>query len=98
MLWGVSGPLFLLDYVTAVAVALAVALMVRELTGRRVRGAAPDTVELAYLTDRARLACQVGMAALHRAGVVRHGELARTLSVAGNCCTNTFRAWSRSLT
>ncbi|MFG2052478.1 TIGR04222 domain-containing membrane protein [Micromonospora sp. NPDC048930] len=82
MLWGVSGPLFLLDYVTAVAVALAVALAVRELTGRRVRGEAPDTVELAYLTDRAGLACQVGMAVLHRAGVVRHGELA-TLAVDG---------------
>ncbi|MGR6319580.1 TIGR04222 domain-containing membrane protein [Micromonospora soli] len=82
MLWGVSGPLFLLDYVTAVAAALAIALAARELTGRRARGAAPDTVELAYLTDRAGLACQVGMAALRRAGVVHLGELA-TLSVDG---------------
>ncbi|MCW3844286.1 TIGR04222 domain-containing membrane protein [Micromonospora yasonensis] len=82
MLWGVSGPLFLLDYVTAVAVALAVALAVRELTGRRARGAEPDTVELAYLTDRAGLACQVGMGVLHRAGVVHRGELA-TLAVDG---------------
>ncbi|MEU4481136.1 TIGR04222 domain-containing membrane protein [Micromonospora sp. NPDC023966] len=82
MLWGVSGPLFLLDYVTAVAGALAVALAVRELTGRRARGGTPDPIELAYLTDRALLACQVGVAALHRAGVVRRGELA-TLSVDG---------------
>ncbi|MFR9780568.1 TIGR04222 domain-containing membrane protein [Micromonospora sp. MS34] len=82
MLWGVSGPRFLLDYVTAVAVALAVAVAVRELTGRRVRGAAPDPVELAYLTDRAGLACQVGVAVLHGAGLVRRGELA-TLAVDG---------------
>ncbi|SBT41502.1 TIGR04222 domain-containing membrane protein [Micromonospora auratinigra] len=82
MLWGVSGPLFLLDYVSAVAVALAIAVAVRELTGARARGAEPDPVELAYLTDRAGLACQVGMAALHRAGVVRPGELA-TLTVDG---------------
>ncbi|MGW5671913.1 TIGR04222 domain-containing membrane protein [Micromonospora sp. NPDC003776] len=82
MLWGVSGPLFLLDYLTAVAVALAVAVAVRELTGRRARGAQPDAVELAYLTDRAGLACQVGMAALHRAGVLHRGELA-TLAVDG---------------
>ncbi|SCF20383.1 TIGR04222 domain-containing membrane protein [Micromonospora mirobrigensis] len=82
MLWGVSGPLFLLDYLAAVAGALAVALAVRAATGRRVRGAEPDTVELAYLTDRAGLACQVGVAALRRAGVVHLGGLA-TMSVDG---------------
>lgn len=82
MLWGVSGPLFLLDYVTAVAAALAIALAVRELTGRRARGGRPDTVELAYLTDRAGLACQVGVAVLRRAGVAQLGELG-TLSVDG---------------
>ncbi|MFC0007577.1 TIGR04222 domain-containing membrane protein [Micromonospora siamensis] len=82
MLWGVSGPLFLLDYLAAVAGTLAVALAVRATTGRRARGAEPDIVELAYLTDRAGLACQVGMAALRRAGVVHLGELA-TMSVDG---------------
>ncbi|SBT66693.1 TIGR04222 domain-containing protein [Micromonospora sediminicola] len=76
MLWGVSGPLFLLDYLGAVAVAAAIALAVRELTGRRAAGATPDRVELAYLTDRALLACQVGIAALRRAGGVSTGELA----------------------
>ncbi|WP_319462029.1 TIGR04222 domain-containing membrane protein [Micromonospora sp. RTP1Z1] len=81
MLWGVSGPLFLLDYVAAVAGALAVALSIRSLTGWRTRGEL-TTVELAYLTDRAGLACQVGMAALRRAGAVRRGELS-TLSVDG---------------
>ncbi|MET8068086.1 hypothetical protein ABZS65_31150, partial [Micromonospora sp. NPDC005313] len=50
MLWGVSGPIFLLDYLGAVAVAVVIALAVRELTGRRTRGATPDRVELAYLT------------------------------------------------
>ncbi len=82
MLWGVSGPVFLLDYVAAVAGALAIALSVRVLVGWRTRGAPPSTVELAYLTDRAGLACQVGVAALRRAGVVHPGELA-TLSVVG---------------
>ncbi|PWU49033.1 TIGR04222 domain-containing membrane protein [Micromonospora globispora] len=82
MLWGVSGPLFLLDYLTAVAGALAVALAIREVTGWRTRGAPLTTVELAYLNDRAGLACQVGLATLHRAGGVQVGELA-TLSVAG---------------
>ncbi|PTA45006.1 TIGR04222 domain-containing membrane protein [Micromonospora sp. RP3T] len=76
MLWGVSGPVFLLDYLGAVAVAVAVAVAARELTGRRARGATPDRVELAYLTDRALLACQVGVAALRRAGGVTVGELA----------------------
>ncbi|MEV0005254.1 TIGR04222 domain-containing membrane protein [Micromonospora sp. NPDC050980] len=75
MLWGVSGPLFLLDYLGAVTVAVAVAVAVRELTGHRARGAPPDLVELAYLTDRALLACQVGVAALRRAGGVTVGEL-----------------------
>ncbi|PWU62091.1 TIGR04222 domain-containing membrane protein, partial [Micromonospora globispora] len=82
MLWGVSGPLFLVDYLTAVAGALAVALAIREVTGWRTRGAPLTTVELAYLNDRAGLACQVGLATLHRAGGVQVGELA-TLSVAG---------------
>lgn len=82
MLWGVSGPIFLLDYVAGVAGALAVALAVRALVGWRTRGEPLSTVELAYLTDRAGLACQVGVAALRRAGVVRLGELA-TLSVDG---------------
>ncbi|GAB3083051.1 TIGR04222 domain-containing membrane protein [Micromonospora schwarzwaldensis] len=76
MLWGVSGPVFLLDYLGAVAVAVALALAVRELTGRRARGETPDRVELAYLTDRALLACQVGVAALRRTGGVTVGELA----------------------
>ncbi|SCL31692.1 TIGR04222 domain-containing protein [Micromonospora rhizosphaerae] len=80
MLWGVSGPLFLVDYVTAVAGALAVALSIRSLTGWRTRGAPLTTVELAYLRDRALLACQVGLAALRRAGAVHVGELS-TLSV-----------------
>ncbi|MBY8875786.1 TIGR04222 domain-containing membrane protein [Micromonospora sp. PLK6-60] len=79
MLWGVSGPLFLLDYVVAVAVALTVTLAVRALTGRRPSGPAPDVVELAYLNDRAVLACQVAVATLRRAGVVRRGELATLL-------------------
>ncbi|MDZ5443660.1 TIGR04222 domain-containing membrane protein [Micromonospora sp. 4G57] len=82
MLWGVSGPLFLFDYVAAVAGALAVALSIRTLTGWRTRGEPLTTVELAYLTDRAGLACQVGVAALRRAGAVRRGELS-TLSVDG---------------
>ncbi|WP_200214240.1 TIGR04222 domain-containing membrane protein [Micromonospora coerulea] len=82
MLWGVSGPLFLLDYLAAVAGTLALALAIRALTGWRTRGEPPSTVELAYLTDRAGLACQVGMAALRRGGVVRLGELS-TLSVDG---------------
>ncbi|MFU8874290.1 TIGR04222 domain-containing membrane protein [Micromonospora sp. SL4-19] len=82
MLWGVSGPVFLLDYVAGVAGALAIALSVRALAGWRTRGEPLSTVELAYLTDRAGLACQVGMAALRRAGVVQLGELA-TLSVDG---------------
>jgi uncharacterized protein (TIGR04222 family) len=82
MLWGLSGPLFLLDYLTAVAAATAVALAIRAATGWRARGATPSTVELAYLTDRAGLACQVGVAALHRATGVRVGELS-TLSVDG---------------
>ncbi|MET7471917.1 TIGR04222 domain-containing membrane protein [Micromonospora sp. NPDC005223] len=82
MLWGVSGPIFLLDYLGAVAVAVVIALAVRELTGRRTRGATPDRVELAYLTDRALLACQVGVAALRRAGGVEVGELA-TLQAQG---------------
>lgn len=82
MLWGVSGPLFLLDYVAAVAGALAVALAIRSLTGWRPRGASPTTIELAYLHDRAVLACQVGLAALRRAGAVQVGELS-TLSVHG---------------
>ncbi|SCG72714.1 TIGR04222 domain-containing membrane protein [Micromonospora inositola] len=82
MLWGVSGPLFLLDYLAAVAGALVVALAIRSLTGWRTRGEPPSTVELAYLNDRAGLACQVGLAALHRVGAVRRGELS-TLSVDG---------------
>ncbi|SBT45433.1 TIGR04222 domain-containing membrane protein [Micromonospora narathiwatensis] len=80
MLWGLSGPVFLLDYLAGVAGALAVALSVRTLVGWRTRGEPLSTVELAYLTDRAVLACQVGLAALRRAGVVQLGELA-TLSV-----------------
>ncbi|MEU8264876.1 TIGR04222 domain-containing membrane protein [Micromonospora sp. NPDC048999] len=82
MLWGVSGPVFLLDYVAGVAGALAIALSVRALVGWRPRGGPPSTVELAYLTDRAGLACQVGVATLRRAGTVHLGELA-TLSVDG---------------
>lgn len=82
MLWGVSGPVFLLDYVAGVGGALAIALSVRSLVGWRTRGGPLSTVELAYLTDRAGLACQVGVAALRRAEVVHLGELA-TLSVVG---------------
>ncbi|MFD2765218.1 TIGR04222 domain-containing membrane protein [Micromonospora eburnea] len=82
MLWGVSGPVFLLDYLAGVAGALAIALAVRALVGWRTQGEPLSTVELAYLTDRAGLACQVGVATLRRAGVVHLGELA-TLSLDG---------------
>jgi uncharacterized protein (TIGR04222 family) len=75
MLWGVGGPLFLVDYALAVTAALLIGLSARWLTGRRIRGEDLGAVELAYLTDRAGLACQVGVAALRRAGVVRTGEL-----------------------
>ncbi|MEO3780087.1 TIGR04222 domain-containing membrane protein [Micromonospora sp. B11E3] len=82
MLWGVDGPHFLLDYAAAVAAALAVALAVRGLTGRRTRGPEPGLVARAYLTDRAGLACQVAAATLRRAGALRLAELS-TMVAAG---------------
>ncbi|MEU5940918.1 TIGR04222 domain-containing membrane protein [Micromonospora sp. NPDC047548] len=82
MLWGIGGQRFLVDYTIAVAGALLIALSTRWATGRRTRGKEPGPIELAYLTDRAVLACQVGVAALRRAGVVRVGDLA-TLVVDG---------------
>ncbi|MGC4807830.1 TIGR04222 domain-containing membrane protein [Micromonospora sp. DT233] len=83
VLWGIDGPLFLLEYVAAVVAALAVALAVRELTGRRTSGGEPGPVELAYLTDRAVLACQVAAAALRRADALRPAALATMVAVAG---------------
>ncbi|RGC66580.1 hypothetical protein C5N14_22745 [Micromonospora sp. MW-13] len=82
MLWGVDGPRFLLDYTLAVAAALLAALTVRSLTGRRTRGDEPGLIELAYLTDRAALACQVAAAGLRRAGAVRPAELSTMVAVA----------------
>ncbi|WP_405096454.1 TIGR04222 domain-containing membrane protein [Micromonospora sp. NBC_01412] len=82
VLWGVDGPHFLLDYAVAVVAALAVALAVRWLIGRRTRGDEPGLMELAYLTDRAALACQVAAASLRRAEAVRPAELATMVAVA----------------
>ncbi|WP_320068719.1 TIGR04222 domain-containing membrane protein [Micromonospora sp. RTGN7] len=82
MLWGVDGPHFLLDYTVAVVAALAVALAVRGLIGRRTAGGKPGLVELAYLNDRAALACQVAAATLRRADALRLAELATMVAVA----------------
>ena len=72
--WGISGPRFLAWYIVALFVALVIALIVRERTGRTVStdspGDLPAPAEIAYLTRGRIDAVLTALAALRAAGVV----------------------------
>jgi uncharacterized protein (TIGR04222 family) len=75
VIWGISGPRFLAAYAALAATALLIGLLSRRWVGSRGDGREPGVVELAYLNDRARLACQVCIAGLRRAGAVECADL-----------------------
>jgi uncharacterized protein (TIGR04222 family) len=75
MTWGISGPHFLAAYAMLVAGALLISLLSRWWVGSHGDDREPNVLELAYLNDRAGLACQITMAGLRRAAAVHGADL-----------------------